>query len=138
MKMKSLRSFGPSSGHHRLMILALLVIALILLIPNGGTLADSNAPTVTNTPEATETPIPEVPTQEPTGATSTPVPIIPTEVESNAGEQEIITPPISGNAGRLSTLNRILLALLAIVVVIVVGVIVYIFIHQTRGGLEER
>ena len=133
-----LKPFQPSGTFHRL-IWAILVLALFFLIPSGGMLADSNAPTVTNTPEATNTPIPELPTQTPesaAAATNTPSLIIPTESDDR-GAIAIATPP-PGSAGGLTTLNRILLMLLGVTVVVVVGVIVYIFINQTRGGLGER
>ena len=132
MKMK----FRPFFGPHQRLILALFVIALLLLIPNTETLADSNAPTVTNTPEATDTPMP--PTQTPippAAATNTPFQIIPTEVDENTGAIAIATLPSPGNGGGLSTLNTILLMILGIAIVIVIGVIVYIFINQTRSGL---
>jgi hypothetical protein len=136
MKMNLLRAFGT---HHRF-IFVMLVLALFLLIPSGDMLADSNAPTVTNTPAVTDTPIPELPTETPaTGAaaTNTPFLILPTEVDEGQGAIAIATPP-SGSTGGLSTINRILLMILGISVVVIVGVIVYIFINQTRGGLGER
>jgi hypothetical protein len=133
MKTRSL----PGPGLRQHLIFALFVMLLILLIPGGDMLADSNAPTVTNTPEPTDTPTPEPPTQTPqAAATDTPIPI-PTETE-NPGAAIFATQPPSGNGTRLSTLDRILLVILAFAVVIVIGVIVYIFINQARGGLGER
>ncbi len=140
MKMKSLRPDSPPSGIHQRLILTLLFLVLFLLIPGTETLADSNVPTITNTPEATNTLIPEQPTQTPAApveSTNTPYPILPTEVDDNQGAIAIATPP-PGTAGGLSTLNRILLMVLGISVVIIVGVIVYIFINQTRSGLGDR
>ena len=141
MKMKSLQPDSTPSCSCKRLILTLLAVALILLIPSGGTLADSNVPTVTNTPEATATPTSKPPTMTPEApdiaATNTPVPIIPTEVTDDAGAIDIAT-PLPDNAGGLSTIDRILLMLLAVAVVIIIGVIVYVFIHQTRGGLGER
>ena len=126
----------PFSGSHQHLILALFVIALLLLIPNIETLADSKVPTVTNTPEATDTPIPPTQTPIPPAAvTNTPIPIIPTEFDDNTGAIAIATLPSPGNNGGLSTINTILLMILGIAIVIVIGVIVYIFINQTRGGL---
>jgi hypothetical protein len=133
MKTRSLRRPGLPQQ----LILVLFVMALILLIPGGDMLADSNVPTVTNTPEPTDTPTPEPPTEAPeTAATNTPIPI-PTETE-NPGGAIFSTQPASGNGTRLSTVDRVLLMMLAFAVVIVIGVIVYIFIHQARGGLGER
>lgn len=132
MKMK-LRRF---SGTQQRLILALFVIALFLLIPDTETLADSNAPTVTNTPEATDTPIPPTQTPIPPAAeTNTPILIIPTEIDDNMGAIAIATLPSPSNGGGLSTLNTVLLMILGIAIVIVIGVIVYIFINQTRGGM---
>jgi len=136
MKKKSLWKSGP----YKRLILALLFLALFLLIPGTETRADSNAPTVTNTPEATNTPIPEPPTQTPAAPvepTNTPFTIPPTEIDENQGAIAIATPP-PGTSGGLSTINRILLVVLGISVVVIIGVIVYIFINQARDGLGER
>ena len=136
MKKKSLWKSGP----YKRLILTFLFLALFLLIPGTGTLADSNAPTVTNTPEATNTPIPEPPTQTPAAPvepTNTPFAILSTEVDDNQGVIAIATPP-PGTSGGLSTINRILLVVLGISVVVIIGVIAYIFINQARGGLGER
>ena len=128
------------SGLYKLLILPMLLLALFLAIPSAEMLADSNAPTITNTPQATDTPVPEAPTQTqaaPAVATDTPILILPTEGDNSAGAIAIATPP-PGSTGGLSTINRILLMILGISVVLVVGVVVYIFINQTRGGLGER
>jgi len=128
--------FRLFSGSRQFLILALFVIALFLLIPLTETLADSNAPTVTNTPAATETPIPPTQTAIPAAAvTDTPFLIIPTEGNDDMGAIAIATLPSSGNGGGLSTLNAVLLMLLGIAIVVVIGIIAYIFINQTRGGL---
>jgi hypothetical protein len=128
--------FQLFSGFHQALILVLFVIALFLLMPNTETLADSNAPTVTNTLAATETPIPPTQTAIPPAAvTDTPFLIIPTEGDDNMGAIAIATLPSSGNGGGLSTLNAVLLMLLGIAIVVVIGIIAYIFINQTRGGL---
>lgn len=138
MKKKLFRPDDLSPTPHIPLIVLLLLLVLILLIPSGGVLADSNAPTVTNTPEPTDPPtaIPDPPTQTldvPVFATSTPIPIFPTEIQDNTGMMNVVTPQPPDNGGGLSTLNRILLMVLGITVVIIVGVIVYIFINQTRG-----
>ena len=128
--------FQLFSGSRQLLILVLFLIALFLLIPNAETQADSNAPTVTNTPAATDTPIPPTQTPIPTAAvTDTPFLIIPTEGDDNIGAIAIATLPSTGNGGGLSTLNTILLMLLGIAIVVVIGIIAYIFINQTRGDL---
>jgi hypothetical protein len=109
-----------------------------LLVPNTNTLADSNVPTVTNTPQETETPIPEAPTQTPipTAAPSdTPFLILPTDSGLDQGENIIATLPAPVSGRGLSTINVLLLIILGIAVVAVVGIIVYIFINQARGGL---
>ena len=136
MKKKSLWKSYP----YKRLILTLLFLALFLLIPGTGTLADSNVPTVTNTPEATNTPIPEPPTQTPAApveSTNTPFAIPPTEIDESQGAIAISTPPPS-TLGGLCTINRILLMVVGISVVVIIGVIVYIFINQARGGLGER
>jgi hypothetical protein len=140
MKMKSPRRFNPPTGRPHHLIFALFILLLFFVIPNAETQADSNAPTITNTPEPTDTPIPEPPTETPAATaepTWTPLAILPTEIDDNIGAISIATPPAS-NGGGLSTLNRILLVTLGVAVVVVVGVIVYIFINQTRSGLGER
>lgn len=126
------------SGFRQFLILVLFVVALFLLIPNIETLADSNAPTVTHTPVPTETPIPPTQTAIPAAAvTNTPFLILPTEGDDNMGAIAIATLPSSGNGGGLSTLNAVLLMLLGIAIVVVIGIIAYIFINQTRGGLDS-
>lgn len=128
--------FQLFSSSHQLLILALFVIALFLWIPDMETLADSNVPTVTNTPAATETPIPPTQTAIPQAdVTDTPFLILPTETDDNMGAIAIATLPASGNGGGLSTLNAVLIMLLGIAIVVVIGIIAYIFINQTRGGL---
>ena len=132
MKVK-LHSFR---GSRQCMILALFVMLLFLLVPHTKTLADSNAPTVTNTPEATNTPIPPTETTlPPATVTNTLIPLMPTEMDNNTGAIAIATLPSPGNGGGLSTLNTILLVILGIAIVFVIGIIAYIFINQTRGGL---
>ena len=125
------------TGQRKHMFLTVFVVALILLIPSGDMLADSNLPTVTNTPEPTETPTPEPPTEVPeTAATDTAVPL-PTDTE-NPGGAILATQPASDGGTQLSTVDRVLLMMLAFAIVIVIGVIAYIFINQARGGLGER
>ena len=128
--------FQLFSGFQQPVILVLFLIALFLWIPKIETLADSNAPTVTNTIAATETPIPPTQTAIPQAVvTDTPFLIIPTEGDDIMGAIPIATLPSSGNGGGLSTINAVLLMLLGIAIVVVIGIIAYIFINQTRGGL---
>lgn len=125
------------SERHLRPILIFLVLAFFLLIPSGVMLADSNAPTVTFTPEPTNTPTQQPPTQTQPPlpeATNTSIPVIATETDESSGAIAIITPKPENSSGGMSTLNRFLLVVLGVTVVIVIGVIVYIFINQTRGG----
>ncbi len=119
-----------------LMILALIVTALIVFIPNGGVFADSNVPTVTNSPEPTDTPIPDTPTQGP--PTETPDPYPQDDLDNIMGATPV-PPSTSESSGGFSTINRILMVCLAVVSVLVVGMIVYLVYRQTRGGsLDDR
>ena len=121
----------------KLIILALVAIALIVLVPSGEVFADSNAPTVTNTPEPTNTPTPVPPTQE-VPPTETAVPLATQEPDNIMGATAIPLPTPELSSG-LSTINRILLVILAIATVLIIGVIVYLVYYQTRGGgLSDR
>jgi len=130
MKMKP---FHLTGSRPRL-TLALFVMALFLLIPNGGVLADANVPTASKTPEPTDTPTTKPPTQEPTAAaTNTPIQIPTESTYPQPAVADNIPQPVQNGSG-LSTVDRVLLMLLAIAVVIVVGVLVYIFMLRARGG----
>lgn len=116
---------------YALLVLVLLAVWIILLTPTTDVFADSNVPTVTNSPVPTDTPIPDTPTQEP--PTETPYPYPPDD-QNNIQMATVVPPPPSEPSGGLSTLNRFLLVCLSVVTVLVVGMIVYLVFNQTRGG----
>jgi len=135
---------SPTSVVFQCFALVLLVVLLALSVPQYHARADANPPTETNTPAPTETETPQpTNTSPPEGseATDTAVPIFPTNTPNNAGpESQPTSIPVPPSNGGLSTLDRILLVLLAFAVVIVIGVIVYLVYYQTRGegGLDDR
>ncbi len=108
-----------------LLIFALCLTSWIILIPASGMFADANEPTVTASSEPSQTPIPD--TSTPIPPTETPYPYPQDDFDSILGAT-----PVSESSGGLSTINRVLLALLALVTVLVIGVIVYLVFRQTR------
>ena len=118
-----------------LMIFALCILALVVLIPGGGGFADSNEPTVTNSPVPTDTPIPDSPTPGPPSETPYPNP---PDGQNNI-QMATAIPPASKPNGGLSTIDRILLVCIAVATILAIGVIVYLLYEQTRsGGIDNR
>ena len=119
----------------KLLILALCLTGILILLPSGGVFADSNLPTVTPSPEPTETPIPDSPTPAPPSATPYPPPV--EQDNPIIGPTEV--PSSSWLGGDLTTTDRILLVCISVVSVLVVGMIVYLVFNQTRqNGLGDR
>jgi hypothetical protein len=128
---------------HSYSFVALVLLALLmgLSIPIDSALADANVPTETNTPAPTETSTPQ-PTDIPPAAlpqaSDTPI-IFPTSTPGELdGEAAFATPLPPPDSGGLSTIDRLLLMILAVAVVVVIGVIVYLVYYQTRGGVGDR
>ena len=112
-------------------IIVFSLTAILFLIPLGGAFADSNLPTVTSSPDPTNTLIPDSPTPEPPTATPDPYP----SDGNNILGPTLVPPSSSGSSGGLSTINRILLVILVIVTVLIIGMIVYLIYRQTQ---EDR
>jgi hypothetical protein len=139
MKTKAQPHFRLTFKSTPMFILALLGIVMLLSIPYGEVRADSNAPTVTNTPAPSNTPLPDTATPEPAATEpsgsepSTPDSggslVIPTQVPPGTPERSA--------GGDLSTINIILMVCLGVAVVLVIAVLVYIFIQQTRARSDE-
>jgi hypothetical protein len=120
-----------------MLILVFLLLGLILSIPGGGMLADSNLPTVTNSPVPSDTPVPDTAIPEPAETeTETPLSSPP------ALDAGIIAEPTQAPTGLLgagvSTIDVILIVLIGITVVLMIVMLVFIFRQQSQGGLGER
>jgi len=127
--------FPLRSHFFGLMILALCILALVVLIPSVGGFADSNLPTVTNSPEPTDTPIPDTPTQAPPSETPYPYPLN----DQNNVQIATAAPSTLQSSGGFSTIDRILLVCIAIATILLIGVIVYLLYEKTRsGGIDNR
>lgn len=114
-----------------------VTLIIFILLSSTAVFADSNAPTVTNTPEPSITNTPAPPTDE-VLPTETAIPLATLPPESILGATPLPLPTAAPSGG-LSSLNRILLVCLSVVTVLVIGVIVYLVYYQTRGGgLNDR